>query len=127
MTPERIIVAATTVTSREKNDEKELQSLIEQMEENGFEVDGVIGDMAYSEKENLEYAEEKDIKIYSRLSKTVTHGNRLNPNNLHFKKDAGHYVCRGGHMCYKIVRKRHQKHAIDGQGSVESYFFDVEK
>ena len=50
------------MTSGEKNDGKELQGLIEQMEENGFEVDGVIGDMAYSEKENLEYAEEKDIK-----------------------------------------------------------------
>ena len=115
------------MTSGEKNDGKELQGLIEQMEENGFEVDGVIGDMAYSEKENLEYAEEKDIKTYCRLSKTVTHGNRLNPNKFHFNKDAGHYVCRGGHMSYKIVRKRHQKHAIDGQGSVESYLFDVEK
>ena len=92
MTPERIIVVAT-VTSGEKNDEKELQGLIEQMEENEFEVNGVIGDMAYSETENLEYAEEKDIKIYSRLSKTVTHGNRLNPNKFHFNKDAGHYVC----------------------------------
>ena len=46
MTPERIITAAT-VTSGEKHDGKELQSLVDKMESNGVEVEAIVGDGAY--------------------------------------------------------------------------------
>ena len=62
MTPERIITA-TTITSGKKHDGKQLQELVKKSQANGIEVETVIGDSAYSEKENIEYCEEKKYKI----------------------------------------------------------------
>lgn len=56
-TSERIIIAAT-ITTGEKHDGKQLQSLIEKSQNNGIEVEAIIGDGAYSEKENLDYCSE---------------------------------------------------------------------
>lgn len=74
MTPEKIITSAT-ITTGEKHDGKELINLIEKSENNGIEVEAIIGDGAYSEKENLNYCNENEIKNVSKLSKMVTHGN----------------------------------------------------
>lgn len=127
MTEERIITAAT-VTSGEKNDGKQLQELIEKTESTGFEVENIIGDAAYSEQGNIQYANENGKNLVAKLSKTVSHGNR-NPssNNFEYNKDADMYVCKAGHMSIKKVNKRPKKHAKDGKGTVISYFFDVEK
>ena len=126
MTPERIITAAT-ITSGEKTDGKEMQSLIEKSEEAGIEVEAVIGDGAYSEKMNLEYVKEKGIKLASKLSKSVTHGNGKNKDQFEYNKDAGMYVCKAGHMAVKKVKSgsKCDKDGVDTR--VESYFFDVEK
>lgn len=126
MSEERIITAAT-VTSGEKHDGKQLQELVEKSKKAGIVVENIIGDAAYSEKENLDYAKEESIKLISKLSKTVSHGNRKNSDKYEFNKDAGMYVCKEGHMSIKKVNKRPKKHAEDGQGSVETYFFDVNK
>ena len=53
MTKERI-VTALEVTSGEAPDGKYLPSLVEKTKEAGVEVKEVIGDKAYSGKENLE-------------------------------------------------------------------------
>ena len=113
MTPERIITAAT-ITSGEKHDGKELVNLIEKSENNGIEVEAVIGDGAYSEKDNLEYCEENNIKNVSKLSKFVTHGNSKRNNSFEYNKDAGMYDKR------KTGSKKNGT-------QVECYFFDVEK
>ena len=42
---------------------------IEKTQKNGIEVEAVIGDGAYSEKENLDYCEGNGIKNVSKLSK----------------------------------------------------------
>ena len=128
MTEERIITAAV-VTSGEKHDGKQLQELTEKSEQAGIEVTDIIGDAAYSEKENIAYAKANNIRLISKLSKTVTHlqSNRTNPNVFEFNKDAGMYVCQAGHMSYKKTSTRPKKHAKDGTGTVESYLFDVEK
>ena len=128
MTEERIITAAV-VTSGEKHDGKQLKGLVAKSEQAGIEVTDIIGDAAYSEKENIIYAKEKNINLVSKLSKTVTHvqSNRTNPNVFEFNKDADMYVCQAGHMSFKKSSTRPQKHAKDGKGTVESYFFDVEK
>ena len=126
MTEERIITAAT-VTSGEKHDGKQLQDLVEKSRSAGIEVEDVIGDAAYSEKENLEYAKEEDIKLIAKLSKTVTHGNARKSIDFEYNKDADRYVCKAGHMSIKKTSTRAKKHEKDGQGTVESYFFDVEK
>ncbi len=71
MTPERIIIQRI-VTSGEKHDGKQLQKLIEKSQSNGIEVEAVIGDVVYSEKENIEYCEDNNIKLASKLSKFKT-------------------------------------------------------
>ncbi len=122
MTPERIITAAK-ITSGEKHDGKELTNLIEKSENNGIKVEAIIGDGAYSEKENLDYCSENGIKNVSKLSKSVTHGNGKNKNDFEYNKDAGMYVCKAGHMA--ISKRKSGSKSKNEQ--VESYFFDVEK
>ncbi|OCZ54808.1 IS1182 family transposase, partial [Dehalobacter sp. TeCB1] len=128
MTEERIITAAV-VTSGEKHDGKQLQALVEKSEQAGIEVTDIIGDAAYSEKDNIVYTKENNINLVSKLSKTVTHqqSNRINPNIFEFNKDCQMYVCQAGHMSFKKTSTRPKKHAKDGTGTVESYLFDVEK
>ena len=67
MTAERIITAAV-VTSGEKGDGPELPALLETSQENGIEVDTIIGDAAYSGKENLKLAGGQEIKVVSKLN-----------------------------------------------------------
>ena len=71
MTRERI-VTALEVTSGEAPDGKFMQSLIEQSKKAGLEVKEVIGDKAYSGKDNLEYGKKNDIKIISRIHPIIT-------------------------------------------------------
>ncbi len=61
MTEERIITAAV-VTSGDKGYGPQLQELIEQRVQNGIDVDTVIGDTAYSGKDNLILANQKKYK-----------------------------------------------------------------
>lgn len=126
MTPERIITAAV-VTSGEKHDGKQLATLVEKSRAAGIQVDTVIGDAAYSERDNLAYAKENSLKLISRLSATVTHGNRRSEDKFEFNKDSKMYVCKAGHQAIKKTSSRGRKHAKDGKGTVISYFFDVEK
>jgi IS5 family transposase len=128
MAEERIITAAV-ITSGEKHDGKQLKELVEKSKQAGIEVTDIIGDAAYSEKENIAYAKENNINLVSKLSKNVTHiqSTRTNPNEFEFNKDAQMYVCQAGHMSFKKTSNRPKKHAKDGKGTIESYFFDVEK
>ena len=125
MTPERIITAAT-ITTGEKHDGKELINLIDKSENNGIEVEAIIGDGAYSEKDNLDYCEENNIKNVSKLSKMVTHGNRKRNNDFEYNKDAGMYVCKAGHMAIRKAKQGSKTSSV-GDNRVEAYFFDVEK
>ena len=52
MSDERIITAAT-VTSGEKGDGPQLEELVEQSRSNGMVVETVVGDTAYSGKDNI--------------------------------------------------------------------------
>lgn len=126
ITPERLI-AAGVVTSGEKHDGKYFQELIEQAEINGYKVNEAIADAAYSEKENLEYSKTEEIQLVSKLNRSVTHSNQKSKIGFEFNKDANTYQCPKGHLSIKKVNKRAKKHAKDGQGDVETYFFDVEK
>lgn len=125
MTPERIITAAT-VTSGEKADGKELPDLVRKMEENGVHVENIVGDGAYSEKELIEFANQNDLHLVSKLSKVVTSGNRKNELDKEFSynKDAQMYVCPAGHMAIKKTRSRVKS---PDKPQRESYFFDINK
>lgn len=126
MVPERIVTSAI-VTTGEGNDGKQAKELIEKSVENGIEVKAFIGDGAYSEKEMIEYAKEKDFKLVSKLSKTVSEGNKRAAGEFQYNKDAGRYVCTAGHMAVKKALHGKKKHATEGTVLRETHYFDVEK
>ncbi len=119
MSEERIVTAAS-VTTGEKHDGKQLQKLIRKTKENGIELEAIVGDGAYSEKDNLEYCENEGIKNVSKLSESVLHGNRKGK-EFEFNKDAGMYVCPAGNMAIKKAKQGSKEE------QVECYYFDVEK
>ncbi|SDO15902.1 Transposase DDE domain-containing protein [Paenibacillus sp. yr247] len=122
MTEERIITVAV-ITTGEKNDGKQLQVLIEKSKATGMEVKTVIGDTAYSEKDNIAYTKENAIELVSKLNPSITHGYRKHEEEFQFNKDAGMYVCKAGHMA--IRKARNGKKGV-GTNQVDT-FFDVEK
>ena len=123
MTEERIITAAV-VTSGEKGDGPELPKLIEISQENGIDVDTIIGDAAYSGKENLKNASEQNIKVVARLNPSITQGNRKDADKFDYNKDADRFVCPAGHLAIKKARGGSKN---IGTNQVDTYYFDVEK
>lgn len=123
MTEERIITAAT-VTTGEKNDGKELEALLTKSKNAGIEVETIIGDAAYSEKDNIELANGNNIDLVAKLNPSVTQGFRKKEDEFQFNKDAGMYVCKAGHMA---IRKARQGKKGISQNQQDCYYFDVEK
>ena len=123
MTEERIITAAV-VTSGDKGDGPQLQEIVKQSVQNGMEVDTIIGDSAYSGKNNLIYGNENNIQIVSRLNPAITQGFRKNEDTFEFNKDAGMFVCPAGHMA---VRKAKQGAKNSDENQRYAYYFDIEK
>ncbi|MFC0026651.1 transposase, partial [Neobacillus cucumis] len=62
MSDERIITAAV-VTTGEKSDGKYLQELIEKSKATGMDINTVIGDTAYSEKDNISYTKKNQLEL----------------------------------------------------------------
>ena len=123
MTEERIITAAT-ITTGEKADGKQLETLIEKSIEAGMNVETVIGDAAYSEKGNIEYSNSHEIDLVAKLNPSVTQGCRKKEDEFEFNKDAGMYVCKAGHMATKKARQG--KKGVN-KNQVDTYYFDTEK
>jgi hypothetical protein len=123
MTEERIITAAV-VTSGERGDGPELPALLEISQENGIEVDTIIGDAAYSGKENLKLTGEQEIKVVAKLNPSITQGFRKQEDMFDYNKDAGMFVCPGGHMA---IRKARQGKKGIGENQVDTYYFDIKK
>ena len=129
MTDERI-VAAAVVTSGEKSDGEQLPALIEKVRATGLEVENVIGDTAYSGRDNLALAEsegdpEKKFNLVSKLNPVISNGSRdEGENGFTFNKDADMYVCPAGHMA---IRKEVHKPKKKGKNLRMVYHFDVEQ
>jgi len=123
MTEERIITAAI-VTTGEKSDGKQLQTLIEKSKATGLKVTTVIGDTAYSEKGNIAYAKTNEIELVAKLNPQIAQGSRKKEDEFEFNKDAGMYVCKAGHMA--IRKARTGKKGI-AKNQKDTYYFDVEK
>ena len=87
MTEERIITAAT-ITSGEKTDGKELPKLVQKSKAAGIQFESVIGDMAYSEKTNIEAAKKGGYELIAKLNPVITQGNRRKEDVFEFNKDA---------------------------------------
>ncbi|MDR6121414.1 IS5 family transposase [Bacillus sp. SLBN-46] len=123
LSEERIITAAV-ITTGEKNDGKQLQTLIEKSEKAGIEVETVIGDAAYSEKDNIIYTAENDIKLVAKLNPNITQGTRKKEDEFQFNKDAGMYVCKAGHMA---IRKEKKNRSNEKKNPRDTYYFDIKK
>lgn len=123
MSEERIITAAV-VTSGEKGDGPELPKLLAISQENGMEVDTIIGDAAYSGKENLKLGNKQDIKIVAKLNPSITQGFRKDEDKFIYNKDADLFVCPAGHLA---IRKARQGKKGVGTNQVDTYYFDIEK
>ena len=129
MTPERIICAAT-VTSGEKPDGKELPKLVEKSRKAGVTVENVIADRAYSGKDNLKLAGEKDengnenFKLISRLNPNITEGQRTDNNGFVYNKDADMMQCKAGELA---VRKAVTGSKRTGSNQSLTYYFNIEK
>lgn len=122
MTEERLITAAV-ITTGEKNDGKQLQTLIEKSQTAGMQVKTVIGDTAYSEKDNLIYTKQNEIELVAKLNPLITQGARKKEDEFLFNKDASMYVCPAGHMA---IRKARQGKKGVNKNQQDTYFFDVE-
>ena len=123
MSEERIITGAI-ITTGEKSDGKQLQDLIEKSKQSGMIIEEVIGDAAYSEKTNIEYTKENDIKLIARLNPAVSQGVRRKEDEFEYNKDANMYVCPGGHLA---IKKAKQGRKNISKNQVTTYYFDVEK
>ncbi len=125
MSEERIITAAV-VTSGEKGDGPELPKLVEISQANGIQVEAVIGDAAYSGKENLSLQNKQGqpIKVVSRLNPSITQGFRKAEDRFDYNKDADMFVCPAGHLA---IRKARQGKKEVGKNQVDTYYFDIEK
>jgi transposase len=123
MTEERIITAAV-ITSGEKGDGPELPKLLQMSQQNGVEVDTIIGDAAYSGKENLKIANGQKIRVVARLNPSITQGFRKDEDKFDYNKDADRFVCPAGHLA---IRKARGGTKDVGANQVDTYYFDVEK
>ncbi|HEM4251992.1 TPA: IS1182 family transposase [Streptococcus suis] len=123
MTDERIITACV-VTSGEKSDGKYLKDLYEKTLRNGVPVETIIGDAAYSGKENIKLARKENVHLVSKLNPSVSKGCRKEGDCFEYNKDAGLFVCPQGHMA---VRKARTGKKNQNSNQVITHYFDVEK
>ncbi|MEK4228072.1 IS1182 family transposase [Solibacillus sp. FSL H8-0538] len=123
MSDERIITAAV-VTTGEKSDGHYLQELVEKSKEAGMEIETVIGDAAYSAKDNLQYAKSKELQLISKLNSVITNGSGQRKIEFDYNKDAGMFVCPAGHLA---IRKALSKNKNKNKNPKMAFYFDIEK
>jgi hypothetical protein len=121
MSEERIITAAV-ITTGEKSDGKQLQTLIEKSEEVGIQVETVIGDAAYSEKENIIYSNTNQVNLVAKLNPNITQGTRSKEDEFEFNKDAGMYVCKAGYLAIRKARTGKKNNGRNGKNQVDTYY-----
>lgn len=129
MTKDRIITAAT-ITSGEKPDGKELETLVDKSRknlgatDNDKKIDDVLADGAYSGDDNLKFAKKEGIKLVSRPNPMLYKSNENKDDGFELNKDAGMYTCPAGHLAISktIIKGRASK------GNARMQFrFDSEK
>lgn len=54
---------------------KELPKLVQKSKAVGMQIESVIGDMAYSDKKNIEAAKEDGYELIAKLNPIITQGN----------------------------------------------------
>lgn len=122
MTRERI-VTALEITSGEAPDGKYLPKLVKKSKKAGIDVKEVIGDKAYSGKDNLKFGEDNDIKIISRINNVITNSQKNKDDGFEYIKDADTLRCPMGHLASsKYHRKAEEKSDGYRNGRMEYKF-----
>lgn len=117
------IITAATVTTGEKSDGKYLMDLIEKSKENGIDIDTILGDAAYSGKDNLNYVKKRNMRLVSRLNPSVSKGYRKE-DGFEFNKDADMMVCPAGELAIRKARTGKKNQNVN---QVMTYYFDINK
>ena len=126
MTEERIITGLE-VTTGEAPDGKYMQSLVEKSKKAGLDVKEVIGDKAYSGRDNLDYGKNNDIKIISRMNAIISNSKTLK-DGFEYIKDADTLRCPAGHLA---KNKQYREECVKKDGikrnATMEYTFDERK
>ncbi len=102
---EECIITAAVVTSGEKGDDPQLPKLLEISQQNGIVVYSIIGDAAYSGKENISLAGPQNIKVIAKLNPAITQGCIKKEDKFDYNKDADMFVCPSGHIAIRKACK----------------------
>ncbi|MEC2129311.1 IS1182 family transposase [Brevibacillus centrosporus] len=122
MTEEEIITAVE-VTGGSSDDGKQFKELLNQTLATGIEVQEVIGDTAYSSKDNLAEMKSKEIQPVVPLN-PVVHNGGLKQEGFEYNKDADFVICPAGQHS---VRKAVQGSKQSGESRSLVFYFDTEK
>jgi IS5 family transposase len=106
------LITGLIVTNGNESDTHHFEELIEQSIENGVEVHEVLGDTAYSSAKNLEIAEEKNIKVISKLHPRVG-ALKKSTQYVHFNKDADTFECLMGNLANRHNPRKRKRGLSD--------------
>lgn len=104
MTEERMI-SSVEITGGEAFDGTEMKKLVETSKKNGIKVTDVIGDMAYSTKDNIAYCEENEILLVSKSNPGITNAAKRKNEGFDYNKDAGMMQCPAGELATRKENK----------------------
>jgi len=121
---ENQIITGAVITSGEKGDGPLLKELVQQSNANGMDVKEIIGDRAYSGKDNLKYTKENEMRLIARLMPVITNGHHRGGTKWDFNKDAGMFVCPAGHLA---IKKAWTGKKNQNRNRALSYYFDINK
>lgn len=122
MTEEEIITAIE-VTGGSEDEGKQLGTLLAKSRDAGIEINEVIGDTAYSGKDNLAAMKQDCIQPIVPLN-PIVHEGGPKQEGFEYNKDAGFVVCPAGEHS---VRKAIQGSKKSGHSRSLVFFFDVAK
>lgn len=89
-----------------------------------MEVETVLGDAAYSGKDNLEYAKSEELQLISKVNPFLTEGDERRTIIFDYNKDAELFVCPAGHLA---TRKARTGKKDQNRNQSTTYYFDIEK
>ena len=124
MTEARIITGVEVITG-EAPDGEYVKKLVYQSRRNGVIVEEIIGDSAYSSKDNLDYAKEKGIKLISKLNPIISNGTGKAVKGFIYNKDADTFQCPCGNLAIRKAGSGKKNNADRNQSM--KYYFDIEK
>lgn len=126
MTEDRIITGVE-ITTGEAPDGKYLKSLVEKSKDTGIDVKEVIGDRAYSGRDNLNYGKENDIKIISKMNPIISNSRKLKE-GFEYIKDADTLRCPAGYLAENKQYRNEcvKKDGVKRNATIE-YTFNEEK